>query len=264
MTVAIATVPGRGTDRPHPLLFVHGAWQSGSCWHDHFTHHFADRGWTCHTLDLRHHGASGGDRTLRRSRISDYVSDLAEVVDRLDEPPVLVAHSMGGLISQRYLEQRDLPGCVLLAPVPLGGVWRTTFRVARRHPLAFLKANLVLDLKPLVATPEIARDLLFDPDIDDAGLEQYMGALQGESYLAYLDMLFVTRSRPPLVHTPVAFVIGDHDTLFSVKEITRSARAYGVEPTVIPGAGHQLMQGPRWEQSAKAVEAALGAFSSAA
>jgi pimeloyl-ACP methyl ester carboxylesterase len=264
VTVAIATVPGRGPTRPHPLLFVHGAWQAGSCWHDRFTPYFADRGWTCHTLDLRHHGASGGPRSLRRTRISDYVSDLAEVVERLDEPPVLVAHSMGGLISQRYLEQRDLPGCVLLAPVPLGGVWRATFRVARRHPLAFLKANLVMDLKPLVATPRLAGDLLFDPDIDGAEVEAHMTHLQGESYLAYLDMLLVTRSRPPLVHTPVAFVIGDRDALFSVKEITRSAGAYGVAPTVILGAGHQLMQGPRWKQSAQAIEAALGAFASPA
>jgi len=188
------------------------------------------------------------------------VADLAEAVDQLDEPPVLVAHSMGGLVSQRYLERRDLPGCILLAPVPLGGVWRATFRVARRHPIAFLKANLVLDLKPLVATPRIARDLLFDPDIDEAELEQHMSRMQGESYLAYLDMLFVTRSRPPLVHTPVAFVIGELDALFSVKELTRTAGAYGVEPVVIPGAGHQLMQGPRWRQTAEAVDAALGAF----
>ena len=261
MAITVATTAGKGPARPHHLLFLHGAWQAGWCWDEAFVEWFSGRGWTCHTMDLRHHGASGGPRSLRRSRIRDYVADLAEVAGELEHPPILIAHSMGGLIAQRYLEQHDLPGCVLLAPVPLGGVWRTTLRVLGSHPLKFGRANLVLDLKPLVDTPRMARALLFDPDIDEAELQRHVARLQSESYLAYLDMLFVTRSRPPLVHTPVAFVIGDRDRLFTVGDITRAARAYGVEPTVIPGAGHQLMMGPRWAQSAAAVDAALASFS---
>jgi pimeloyl-ACP methyl ester carboxylesterase len=256
----LSTTPGRGDLRPHPLLFVHGAWQAGWCWQDHFTAWFAERGWTGHTFDLRHHGGRGGPKSLRRSVIKDYVADLAEAVAAVPEPPVLVAHSMGGLIVQRYLENAELPGCVLLAPVPIGGVWRTTARTLVRHPLKFLQANLVLDLKPLVDSPRMAGDLLFDPDIPDDELARHVARLQSESYLAYLDMMLVTRSRPPLVHTPVAFVIGDRDRIFEVDEIRRSARAYGVEPTVIPGAGHQLMMGPRWEETARAVERALEGF----
>ena len=261
MAIIATTTAGKGPDRPHHLLFLHGAWQAGWCWDEEFVGHFSARGWTCHTMDLRHHGASGGPGSLRRTRIRDYVTDLARVAGGLEHPPILIAHSMGGLIAQRYLEEHDLPGCVLLAPIPIGGVWRTTLRVLGRHPLKFLQANAVLDLKPLVDTPRMARDLLFDPAIDESDLERYVARLQGESYLAFLDMLFVTRPRPPLVHTAVAFVIGDRDHLFTVRDITRTARAYGVEPTVIPDAGHQLMMGPRWRQSADAVAAALTTFS---
>jgi len=106
----------------------------------------------------------------------------------------------------------------------------------------------------------MARELLFDPDITDDELRHQVPRLESESYLAFLDMLLVTRSRPPLVHTPVAFVIGDHDGLFRVQDIRRAADAYGGEVTVIPGAGHQLMTGPRWEHAAEAVGRALEAF----
>ena len=188
------------------------------------------------------------------------MADLTDAVASLDRPSVLVAHSMGGLIAQRYLERNDLPGCVLLAPVPIGGVWRTTLRTVGRHPLKCAQATLLLDLKPLADTRRMAGDLLFDHDIPAGDLDRYVDRLQGESYLAYLDMLLVTRSRPPLVHTPVGFVIGDRDRIFGVKDVSRTARAYGVEATVVAGAGHQLMMGPRWEQAARAVESVLREF----
>jgi pimeloyl-ACP methyl ester carboxylesterase len=221
---------------------------------------FSGQGWECHALDFRHHGAAGGPGTLRRSRIKHYVADLAEAVESLDRPPILIAHSMGGLVAQRFLEQQDLPGAVLLTTVPVGGVWRATGRTIRRHPLKFLEANLRLDLGPLVDTQRMARSMLYDPDIDPEEVERLQPMLQSESYLAYLDMIFVTRPRPPLVHTPVALIIGDQDRLFSVREAERTAAAYGVEPAVIRGAGHDLMLGPRWEQSANAVMAAISGF----
>lgn len=260
MPISVRTTPGRGIAQPHPLLFVHGAWQAGWCWEEHFTDWFADRGWTCHTLDLRHHGDSSGPGSLRRSWIRHHVADLSEVVATLDRPPIVVAHAMGGLIAQRCLETVDLPGCVLLAPVPIGGIWRVTGRLLLHHPLKVARATLTLDLKPLVDTPRMARHLLFDQDITGDDLDRYLARLQGESYLAFLDMLAVTRARPPLVRTPVAFVVGGRDRIFGVGEITRSARAYGAEVAVIPDAGHQLMMGPRWELAAEAVERALGRF----
>jgi hypothetical protein len=224
---------------------------------EHFMPWFAGQGFECHAFDFRHHGDADGPRTLRRSRIRDYVSDLGEAVEQIDRPPILVAHSMGGLVAQRYLEHNDLPGAVLLTPVPIGGVWRATGRTLRRHPLKFLQANLGLDLAPLVDTPRMARSLLYDPDIDDATVARIQPKLQGESYLAYLDMLFVTRPRPPLVHSPVAILIGSEDRIHSVTEERRLAGAYGVEARTVPGAAHDLMLGPRWEETATLVLEAI-------
>lgn len=253
-------LPAESGERRHPLLFVHGAWHGAWCWHDNFIPWFSARGWECHALDLRHHGGRGGPKSLRRTRIRHYVEDLTAAVADLPRPPVIVAHSMGALVAQRYLEGRSLPGAVLLGPVPLGGVWRATGRTVRRHPLKFLEATLRLDLRPIVDSPRMVRSLLVDADTDDAIVDSIVQRTQSESYLAFLDMLLVTRPRPPLVPTPVAIVIGDRDRLFSVTEATRLARAYGVEPMVIPGAAHDLMLGLRWERSAEAVLQAIEGF----
>ncbi len=167
---------------------------------------------------------------------------------------------MGTLAAQRFLETRDLPGAVLLAPVPLGGVARTTLSVLRRHPLRFLRANLTMDLKPLVADRDGAAGLLLSPDTPAAEIDAVWSRLQSESYLAYLDMLFFVRARPPLVSTRVAVVAGSADRVFRLEDHRRLARAYGVEPAVIPGGPHDLMFGPRWEEAATAVETAASRF----
>ncbi|MEX2323155.1 MAG: alpha/beta fold hydrolase [Acidimicrobiia bacterium] len=262
MTTETQTEPavqGISDERP-PLLFVHGAWGGAWVWHDHFIPWFAERGWKGYAFDLRHHGDRGGPKSLRRTRIKDYVDDLAAAVADLPRPPIIVGHSMGALVTQRYLEDRTLPGAVLLAPVPLGGVWKATARTARRHPLKFLQANLMLDLGKAMDSPGPVKSMLMDHDATDAQVADMVARTGGESYLAYLDMMFVTRARPQLVQTPVAVVIADRDRLFSVKEGTKLASAYGVEPIVVTGVAHQMPSSVRWQRAAEAVERALASL----
>ena len=255
----VVTVTSESGARRHPLLLVHGAWHGAWCWQN-YQRWFAERGWESHAVDLRGHGGSSNDRSLRLTRIKHYQQDVERVIESLETPPIIVAHSMGGLIVQRYLEDHELHGAVLLAPVPISGAWRATLRTLRRHPIKFLKASLIWDLKPLIEKRGIAADLLLPDNATDDQVDWMWAQLQGESYLAYLDMLFFVRSRPQLVHTPVAIVAGSEDRIFSVKEIRKLAGAYGVEPQVIEGAAHDLMLGPKWEEAAEAVAEVVEGF----
>ena len=245
-----------GGARRHPLLFVHGAWHGAWCW-ERLMPWFARRGWECHALDLRGHGDTPNDRSLRLTRIKHYVEDLGAAVDSLQEDPILVGHSMGGLVAQRYLEGRHLPGCVLLAPVPIGGVTRTTFRVAIRHPVAFLKANLTWNLGAIMHSDRVAHDLLFPDSMPSVDAQPHLDRLQDESYLAYLDMLLFTRARPQLVDTRVSVITGSEDRIFTPGQLRRNAQAYGTELQVIEGAAHDLMLGPKWERVAEAIAGRL-------
>lgn len=250
--------PAAGS-RPHPLLFVHGAWHGAWCW-ELFQAHFADRGWETHALDLRGHGRTPNERSLRRTRIAHYVEDVAAVVGSLDRTPIVVGHSMGGLVVQRFIEDHLLPGVVLMAPVPLGGTGRASFKVLRRHPIAWARANLTWSLGPLVATPQLTADMFLPRDAADADVAWLFERIQSESYRAYLDMLVLVRARPQLVQTPVRIIAAEHDRIFGVQELQRLARAHGTEPIVVAGAAHDLMLGPRWELAARALEGALAEF----
>jgi pimeloyl-ACP methyl ester carboxylesterase len=93
---------------PVPLLFVHGAWHAAWCWDEHFLDFFADKGYRALAVSLRGHGNSPTLKPLRSCSIADYVHGVASVADSLPTTPVLIGHSMGGFIVQRYLESHHV------------------------------------------------------------------------------------------------------------------------------------------------------------
>ena len=156
-----------------PLVFVHGAWHGAWCW-EPFLDFFGQRGYRGYAPSLRGHGASPNNKSLRLTRIDDYVDDLNRTIARVRAEtglnPVLIGHSMGGLVVQKYLESDpDIPKAFLLAPVPVHGVWQATLRVLRQMPLAFIWANLTWSLWPLVKTTRRVKRYFFGNTIASAG-----------------------------------------------------------------------------------------------
>jgi len=161
----IVTVP-QGEAEPTPLVFVHGSWHGAWCWTEHFTGFFADRGHSSYAIDLRGHGESDG--SVNSARISHYVHDVRRLALELDAPPIVIGHSMGGLVVQQYLTQYRAAAGVPLASVPTSGAIGATMRVIRDYPLAFLRANATLSLGPIVDAPDRAISLLFGPRMNHA------------------------------------------------------------------------------------------------
>ena len=245
----LVTEPNVDAGHP-PLLFVHGAWHGAWCWTEHFTGYFADIGYRSYALDLTGHGASPGN--LRSARIDRYVTDVRRVAIELPSPPVLVGHSMGGLVVQQYLARYRAKAGVLIAPVPRIGAIGATWRVATRHPLAFARADATLTLGPIVDEPDRAISLLFGPDMDPDDAARYAARLQDESYLAYLEMI-LELPHPSRVHDPVLVLGAAQDAIFSPSEIHATARAYGTEAIIFPDMGHDMMLKPAWQEVANAV-----------
>jgi pimeloyl-ACP methyl ester carboxylesterase len=242
----------RGTPHPTPLLFVHGAWHGAWCWEEHFLDFFAELGFRVAALDLRGHGSSPARGRFRTRRLRHYVSDVAEVAATFDTPPVVVGHSMGGMVVQKYLERHSAPAAVLLASGPPRGFIGVTLRVLRQHPLTFLRMNATWSLYPLVAHHEEARALLFSDRMDDVTALGYTARLQDEAYLAFLDVLLLDLPRPKRVSTPVLVLGGTLDAIFPPAEVHATAKAYGTTAVMFDGA-HDLMLEPVWPEVATAI-----------
>ncbi len=234
-----------------PLLFIHGMWHAAWIWESRFFSLFAERGYRTYALSLPHHGKSSGPKSLNRLRIRDYVNSLRQVLEALHEEPVLVGHSMGGFVVQKYLEQYRAPAAVLLASVPPFGLLNATWRYVKKFPLAFLKANLSLNLAHVVNTLPRYRYLFSSPGFSEADLLTYMQKAQSESFLAYVDMLGLDLVKARKTDTPLLVIGGAEDRAVSVEEVRKTAQRYGVEPVIFPQMGHNLMLEP---QSEKVVE----------
>jgi lysophospholipase len=105
------------------LFLVHGMSEHGQCY-EHVARSAVARGWNVLVPDLRGHGRSGGEH-IHVNDFSEYVADLRRIFEwggLCSRKTVLVGHSMGGLISARFVQQ--FPDCVsaLALVSPLLGV----------------------------------------------------------------------------------------------------------------------------------------------
>lgn len=238
---------------PTPLLFVHGMMHGAWCWDVHFLDYFARHGFAAHAVNLRGHGGSEGRDKLWRTRIADYVDDVANAARQLPRPPVLIGHSMGGFVIQKYLEDHDVPGAVLLSSPPPVGLWRTTLKIARRRPFLFAKVNLSLSLLPVIATPELAREAFFSADFPDEELQGYWRLMQDESYMAFLDMVALDLPRPVKVKTPLLILGAARDNMLGAGDLEATARAYHTRFEIISEVAHNSMLERRWQTVAERI-----------
>ena len=245
------------SDRP-PLLFVHGAGHGAWCWAEHFLDFFAEHGFDSYALSLRGHGESGGRERLRWTSIADYVSDVEQVAAGLPREPVLVGHSLGGRVVQTYLDGRESPAAVLLAPPPRNGMLGPAVRTFRDHPWLSMQVILTRTPRTLFATPELVRRFFFSPELGEEQLREYAARMGSESFRALLELVYIRPDRARIRGVPLLVLGGGGDYFIRPSAIRRTAEAYGAECTILPGLAHDMMLDARWRQAAEAMLEWLG------
>lgn len=241
-----------GQPQGAPLLFVHGAYAAAWCWEEHFLPWFAAQGRAAYALSLSGHGGSPGREFLDALSVEDYVADVRRVVARLPARPVLVGHSMGGMVVQKYLEHEDVPGAVLMAAVPPTGLASATFSMMMERPA------LLLDLNRLMGGGmphlESLRDALFHQPVSNERLHYYFMRSQPESMRAIWDMSLFNLPRPARMHRPPMLVIGAaHDHLIPESLVRKTAATYDVPVEIFPDLGHGMMLERDWEGPARCI-----------
>jgi non-heme chloroperoxidase len=239
---------------PHPLLLVHGAYVAAWCWEEHFIPWFTEQGYAVHALSLRGHGESEGNLSLHSFRLRDFADDIALVAEGLDAPPILVGHSMGGMVIQKYLEHATVPGALFLTTIPISGVGVAGFEIAIRSPLMYAQLCMVQNWGNNFATPEFARSMLFSKNLSHEDFLRYQPRFQAESSAAIMDVTMMDLPLPAKVNkVPMHFIGAEDDHLFSPHLIRQTAEAYNCEAEFIPHAPHMVMLDPAWKSCAQSM-----------
>jgi len=228
-------------------VLVHGAWHGAWCWED-VKGAIEEEGFRVLNVDLPGHWAAGS-KNRKWSTFASYVEHACLAVDSIDGPVVLVGHSMGGLVTQRLLEDLDVAKAMLVASVPRRGALGVTLRLARSHPKLMAQANLTLSMWPFVSTQELVRQHFFGTDTSDEVVASAAEKMQNESYVAYLSMI-ARPPRPNAVSSPVEVIAAKDDAIFTLEEQHDLARAYGHEQATVLSGAHDLMLEPVWPELA--------------
>src|SRR5919205_2011708 len=109
-----------------PLMLIHGAWLSARSW-EQFAEYFSARGFDVSAPEWpRKHGDVEELRDdadeLAGLGLAEIVDHYAALIGELDEPPVLVGHSFGGLIVELLLDRGLGRAGVAMSPAPPKGI----------------------------------------------------------------------------------------------------------------------------------------------
>lgn len=258
MLEVIEKCPGHDSAKP-PVLFVHGAWHGAWYWDEHFLDFFAEKGYRALAVSLRGHGNSAGPKRNHFCSIADYVDDVDSVAKSLPAPPIVIGHSLGGFIVQKYLESHDAAAAVLLASVPPRGVAEFMVHRFREHPWYNLRTFLTTkSLEGLGGTPELARQHFYSRSTPEDDVVRYTARLRGE-YVGkwFFDMLLLNLPKPDRVDVPVLVLGAEEDGCFTQREVHATARAYGTTAEIFPNMGHNMMAEPGWRLVAERIHSWL-------
>jgi pimeloyl-ACP methyl ester carboxylesterase len=243
--------------RPRPpIVMIHGAF-CGAWAFDDFRKPF-EAAYTVHapTLRLHDHGRTP-PRELGKVSLLDYAADLEKLIAGLDETPILVGHSMGGLLAQMLAAKGLAKACVLLAPsAPWGTLPSTIFEIASAQTLLFsggdYRGSVIPPSYPIAAAHSLDR-------LDEATRSAVYAKFVPESGQATFEIMnwsFDLRRagqvRASDVTCPALCLVGSGDKINPPSTVSRIAARYHGRGRFeeIKGHSHWLIGEPGWEKLA--------------
>jgi pimeloyl-ACP methyl ester carboxylesterase len=209
----------------------------------------AARGHSASSMAFRGHPPLPPMTSIGRQSIGDYLTDASAAARALDRP-IVIGHSMGGLVALLLAARGLARAAILLSPAPARGINVLSpailVRMVRYLPaLLFSRAYLPIaaDLDALVLNmvPAEQRAILRDRFIPDSGRASREMALG------------VHAVHPSDVRVPLFVVGADHDRFIPLDVSRRMARKYGAQLYVAEGHGHFLLAEPGWQKEAQVI-----------
>lgn len=248
-----------------PLLFLHGSGHGAWCWDQKFSPHFAQQGRDCWAISFRGQGTgSSPEKGAAPGTLVSNAADLAHFAATLPEPPVMVCHSFGGLILQKYLQTMEAEGwprpagVAFLAAGPPSGSGELVKRMFKSSPLRSLRITWGFITKSYLRSASATRFLFFSDKLPEDELHRYHQHLVSHPGCSLVDVSKVNAEMPirlpPHSELPPTFVAGaSSDIIVDVQAVQELAEALGTNARVFEG-GHDMMLDTHWKDIADSLE----------
>ena len=228
-----------------PVIMVHGAFCGGWTF-DAFRQPFEAAGHRVITPDLVGHD---GVQAVAGVSMSAYARQIAQLVRACETPPILVGHSLGGLVAQMAASRAKISKLILLAPSAPWGVSGASLEEA-------VSAVSLYSLGPYwmqAIAPDygVVRrysvDKLQRPERKAifARMTAESGRALWETLNWWLDPFMTTSVSSP--GCPVLAIAGGQDVIHPPATVRQTAARLGGSVEVFPEMSHWLPGEPGWE-----------------
>ncbi len=243
------------------ILMIHGMFCHGRLW-DNYRNYFEGRGYRVVTPTLRHHDIdplAAPPPDLGTTSLLDYADDLEAEIAGLDEEPILMGHSMGGLLALILAARGHGRAAALLTPAAPWGIVALTPSVLRTFAAPLLTWGFWR--RPFRLSYAAARygglNTMTEKQARQthATLVHESGRAMAEIAFWPLDRRRATEAAPEGIACPLLVVAGGRDRMTPAPVVRRVARKYAAHVTAyreFPACGHWVISEPRWEEVADA------------
>ena len=248
-----------------PIVLIHGLWltpRSWEGWKERFEsrgHHVLAPAWPRMQEDVE--AVRRDPSPLNGLGVTEIVDHYAELVRGLDQPPIIMGHSFGGLVTELLLDRGLGAAGVALSPAPVKGVLRLP--IAQLRSTFPVLGNPVNRNRTVELTPKQFRygftNTMTDDDAQSAyeryevpgpGRVIFQAAFANFNPKAPTKVDFHKDDRAPLL------VIGnDEDHTVPASVSREAAKRLGKSKAVVdykefPGRPHFTAGAPGWEEVA--------------
>lgn len=254
------------------IVFIHGAWMTPKCWQP-FESFFTSRGYTCLAPAWPYHDRpidelrASPDPSLKQLGLGEIIEHYAQIVQQLPEPPILIGHSFGGLVTQVLLDRGLGVAGVALDPAPPRGI------IAAAYPTT-TRALLRVIVTPggwrkvfhwSLAEFSYAFVNTLSPDEQKRAYDAFVVPESGRLFFQNAFSLLDARA-PGQVNfnngrrAPLLITAGTKDHIVPARMVRANFLKYSQQPGTIteyqefPGGTHWLIAQPGWEMVAGSVE----------
>ncbi|WP_217577631.1 alpha/beta hydrolase [Mesorhizobium sp. GbtcB19] len=241
---AIETGPVAG--RP-PLLFVHGAFVDHTSFRP-WLEFFAEHGWRGFAAARR--GRAGiGPARAKGLAIADYVEDTLKVIAALGEKPVVIGHSLGGLIAQQIAALGHAEAIVLLCPAPAAKLPAQKVALPTYLPMM----PRILTGQPILPSARGCATIALNRMPKEA-CPVLHAQLVPESGKVYRELIFGSYKVDFAKISCPAMVVGAaEDRIVAPALVEWTAQKLGVTADIRERHAHWLLEEPGWEEIAAGV-----------
>ncbi|AZQ64338.1 alpha/beta hydrolase [Flammeovirga pectinis] len=247
--------PAKNKKSKHPIILVHGALFNAEAWKGNFYEYFSEIGYDTYAISLSGHGENGNKVLLNLYGLEIYTNDVINLITSLEEKPIVIGHSMGGIVTQLVAQRVSLQAAVLLAAVPPYGILNSMTSSFFSNPISWGKfaASTLFPFWKFINT-EAPEGIYTTPPSRE--VQMHVGRnIQRESIRAMLEMCLKDFAiKPEKVNFPMYHIGFRDDKIIFPEDVEKTAALYNHESKIFENMAHAFMFEPTWENVAKHVE----------